>query len=292
MPADLPAAERSEWEVLLAGQARELDPDNFDIACKQVLAGVDPDGKDGSRDVERQRKRDFTIGRQGIDGMTPVRGLLTPDCAAKLRSALGPLAAPQPSADAPDNRLAGQRNHDALAELCRRALASGGLPKRHGHHATMLVTIGLEDLENRTGLATVAHGGHLSVRDLLRHAAETSVVPIVLDSDGVVLHYGKEKRLGDKHQRRALIAMDIGCTWPGCSIPGVWCECAHCEAFRISKKTSIDDLALLCSYHHDYADTHDWRFKRNQGRVWFIPPTWVDPLQTPRTNEYFKPLRT
>ena len=114
----------------------------------------------------------------------------------------------------------------------------------------------------------------------------------MLDTDGIVLHDGKERRLADEHQRRALIVTDIGCTWPGCSTPGVWCEGAHCEAFRISKKTSINDLALLCGYHHDYDDTHDWTFHRHKGRVWFTPPPWIDPEQTPRTNEYFKPLRT
>ena len=292
LPADLPPVERADWEALLARQARVLDPDALDTACKHVLAGVDPDGSLGSRDSERARKRDLTIGRQGVDGMTPVRGLLTPEAAALVRSALDPLASPRPTVDAPDTRLAGQRNHDALAELARRALAGGDLPVRHGHHATLLVTIGLADLEARTGIATVAHGGHLSVEDLLHRAAEASVIPVVLDADGIVMHYGQEQRLADEHQRRALIVTDIGCTWPGCAIPAVWCEAAHCEPFRISKQTSINDLALMCGYHHDYADTHHWQINRHNGRVWFTPPAWVDPHQTPRTNEYFKPLRT
>ena len=291
LPATVSSADRDRWEALLANQARTLDPDQLDVVCKHVLAGADPDG-DGDREYERQRRRNFTIGRQRLDGMTPVNGMLTPTAAAMLRSSLGPLAAPQPTKDAPDNRLAGQRYHDALQELARRALASKDLPKRHGHHATMLVTVRLEDLEARTGLATVAHGGHIPVRDLIRHAAQTSVIPIILDTDGTVLHYGEEQRLADEDQRRALIVTDIGCTWPGCSVPGVWCECAHCEPFRISKQTSIDDLALLCGYHHDYADTHDWTIHRDNGRVWFTPPKWVDPHQIPRTNEYFKPLRT
>ena len=293
LPAHVSATDRTRWEAMLANQARTLDPDQLDVACKHVLAGADPDGDDPSKEHERSRRRGFTIGRQGVDGMTPVNGALTPTAAAVLRSALDPLAAPQPTADAPDTRLAAHRYHDALEELARRALVTGDLPKRHGHHATMLVTIRLEDLENRTGLATVAHGGHLTVRDLIHHAAQTSVIPIVLDTDGKVLHYGEEKRIAEEHQRRALIVTDIGCTWPGCSTPGVWCECAHCQPFRTSKHTSIDDLALLCGYHHDYADTHNWKIHRDHtNRVWFTPPKWVDPHQTPRTNEYFKPLRT
>lgn len=101
MPASVSPAERDGWEALLARQARVLDPDQLDTACKHVLAGVDPDG-DGDRDHQRARRRGFTIGRQGIDGMTPVRGALTPIAAAMLRSALDPLAAPAPTKDAPD----------------------------------------------------------------------------------------------------------------------------------------------------------------------------------------------
>ena len=104
----------------------------------------------------------------------------------------GPAGRPQSTEGCPDTRLAAQRYHDALAELARRALANGGLPVRHGHHATMLVTSASKTSRARTGLATVAHGGHLHVRDLLRHAADTNVIPVVLDSDGVVLHYGEE----------------------------------------------------------------------------------------------------
>jgi hypothetical protein len=292
MPGSVGPVQRGGWEALLAGQARTLDPDQLDVACKHVLAGIDDDRDEDAKEHERQRRRGLSIGRQGVDGMTPVKGLLTPMAAGLLRSALNPLAAPQPTKDAADLRTAAQRNHDALEELCRRYLTVGDLPTRHGHTTTMLVTIRLEDLENRTGIASVAHGGTISVRELIRRAAEASVIPVVLDSDGRVLHYGQEKRLADEHQRRALIVTDIGCTWPGCDVPGVWCACAHCTPFRISKRTSIDDMGLLCGYHHDYADTHDWTMQRRNNRVWFTPPKWIDPKQTPRTNEYFTPHRT
>ena len=288
-PASVDPEERARWEGLLARQARVLDPDALDQVCKQVLAGVDPDGTFDER--ETQRRRGFTIGRQGLDGMTPVRGTLTPEAAAMVRSALDPLAAPRSTDGCPDTRLATQRYHDALQELARRALAHGGLPSRHGHHATMLVTIRLDDLEHRTGLATVAHGGHVPVRDLLRHAADTTVIPVVLDTDGVVLHYGEETRLAEEHQRRALITMDIGCTWPGCDTPGVFSEGAHTEPFRLCKKTGIDGLALMCPYHHHHADNNGYLIERIKGRIWITPPRWIDPQQTPRTNEYFKPLR-
>jgi hypothetical protein len=176
-----------------------------------------------------------------------------------LRAALGPLSAPNPTADCPDTRTPGQRQHDALRELCRRALAAENLPKRHGLHAKVLLSIGLDQLEARTGVVTTAHGGWVSVNDLVRTAAGAGIVPIVFDTD--------------------------------CTVPGIWCQTAHGIPFRVSHYTGIDDLALLCSYHHHYADNHDWTIYREGGRVWFRPPKWIDPNQTPRTNEVFRPLK-
>jgi hypothetical protein len=48
----------------------------------------------------------------------------------------------------------------------------------------------------------------------------------------------------------------------------------------------------MCGYHHHHVDTQGWAMHRTGGRVWLTPPTWIDPEQQPRTNEYWKPLRT
>ena len=176
--------------------------------------------------------------------MVPIRGLLRPDTAAKLTAALSPLAAPQPAPDCPDLRSPEQRNHDALDAFAHHALATGDLPTRHGFPAKLILTARLEDLENRVGVATTIHGGTISIRDLLRLGAETGVLPVVLDSDGQILHFGEEQRLANPAQRYSTWLLDGGCTFENCTIPAIWTQSAHTgKGFQATKRTTIDELA-------------------------------------------------
>ena len=49
--------------------------------------------------------------------------------------------------------------------------------------------------------------------------------------------------------------------------------------------TDIDNLALGCDYHHHRLD--GWTLQRHRGRIWCIPPPWIDPEQKPRINTVF-----
>ena len=51
-------------------------------------------------------------------------------------------------------------------------------------------------------------------------------------------------------QRAFLTAMQLVCSYPGCSEPAANCEGHHIVAFSQGGKTEIDNLALLCPYHH------------------------------------------
>ena len=195
--------DRLAWaEHTLVSYARRHDPAAVKNRCVQVAEELDPDGSLGSTRAERDRARSFMLGKQDRDGMYPVKGRLDPECGAFLQAAISPLAAPQPGPDGErDPRTAEQRNHDAIADLARRALAQGDLPERHGLPGKLIVKIDLEQLESRTGTATTIHGGRLPVRDLLRLATDMGVIPVVLDSDGTILHFGEEQRLATPEQR-------------------------------------------------------------------------------------------
>ena len=81
--------------------------------------------------------------RRPLDGMVAVDGLLEPKAGHLVRAVLEPLARPS---DAEDTRKGGQRTADALAELCRRALEGGWLPKAGGVRPQLLVTVDLDSL--------------------------------------------------------------------------------------------------------------------------------------------------
>jgi Domain of unknown function (DUF222)/HNH endonuclease len=75
--------------------------------------------------------------------MVALGGHLDPEAGQTLLAALEPLARP---AGAEDERSGDQRNADALAELARRSLQAGSLPRSGGVRPQLLVTVDLASL--------------------------------------------------------------------------------------------------------------------------------------------------
>ena len=53
------------------------------------------------------------------------------------------------------------------------------------------------------------------------------------------------------HIRRAVILRDRNCAWPRCGRPAVYCDVHHLRHKQDGGQTSLDNLVLLCQYHHD-----------------------------------------
>ena len=285
IPKDVDAPTRVAAEAKLVEVARVLDPDRLKRACARLLCCLDPDGSLGSTDEERQAQRGFTVGRQDRHGMYPVSGLLDPETGALLQAALEPLAAPKHTADERDPRTRSQRMHDAVREAAKILLGADCLPSQSGMPATLLLLARLEDLESRAGVVSTAHGGLMPVADVIRMAASAGVVPIVFDTDGAPLWLGRTRRLASLSQRLLLAAMDRGCVHPGCDVPAMRCEVMHLHDWIKGGDTDINNLALGCDYHHHRFD--EWKLERRGGRIWCIPPPWIDAQQTPRINTVF-----
>jgi len=140
-------------------------------------------------------ERALNIGRQRADGMSPITGLLDPATRALVDAAFSALARPVPDGDIPDPRSPGQRHHDALAGLCRNALASRTSPSNRGLPATVVITMGIDQLEDAAGVATTATGGIVPIRDALALATDAYPVLCLFDTDGQPLHLGRGARL-------------------------------------------------------------------------------------------------
>ena len=117
------------------------------------------------------------------DGSGRLHAQLTGEATAVWQTILSTLARPVPDTGdgEPDRRSPGQRRHDALLDAGRRLLRAGTLPDAGGAPATVLLALTLDQVESRTGLATTAHGGAVSVPQALRIAAEADIVPVVLE---------------------------------------------------------------------------------------------------------------
>lgn len=269
-------------------EARRFDPTVLAVLSRRVLAHLHPDGV-LAEDVEHERRRHATL-TTNRDGSGELHAHLTPSALTQWQAVLGPLSAPKPADESgPDTRRPGQRLHDALADAASRLLYSGALPAGGGTPATVLLTLTLNQLETRTGLVTTAHGGTTSVAEALRLAGEASVVPVVIDQGGV-LAYGTSRRTASVGQRLALAARDKGCCFPGCDTPPSWCQAHHIIEWADGGTTDLDNLCLLCGYHHREFQRRGWQVTMRDGEPHWIPPPLVDPNQMPVRNTIHDPV--
>ncbi len=91
--------------------------------------------------------------------------------------------------------------------------------------------------------------GPLSIATARRLACDCHLTPIVM-SDSVPIDLGRNSRTVSKKQRRALIARDHGCAFPGCGAVPAHCEGHHVTHWADGGPTDLDNLVLLCRYHH------------------------------------------
>ena len=51
--------------------------------------------------------------------------------------------------------------------------------------------------------------------------------------------------------------------------------------------TDLDNLCLLCGYHHREFERRGWKVTMRDGRPWWIPPAYVDPERVPIRNTMY-----
>jgi Domain of unknown function (DUF222) len=297
---------REHAEAHLGDLACGLGPAELRQAADRLAYLANQDGPLPT-DKDRARRRHLTIGKQDADGMSKVTALLDPEGRATLDAVLAKSAAPgmgNPDDDAPcvdgkpspdqafsDTRSQGQRNHDALKAMCRSTLASGELGQHNGLPATIIVSTTLQELQSGQGQAVTGGGSLLPMADVIRLAAHAHHYLAVFDKHtSEPLYLGRTKRLASRGQRIVLHAKDRGCTKPGCTAPGYWCQVHHAESdWKDGGSTDITDVTLACGPDNRLVEHGGWRTrKRKDGRTEWIPPPHLDTGQA-RINKYHHP---
>jgi hypothetical protein len=311
-PADVAAGER-----LLVTHAKSFGPEDLKQLADKVVDAIDPDGTLPKDELNHDRR--FLHLRPTRDGAWAGEFRLTGAAGAKLKALLDPLARPrvsvgagvephaerpdveQPDAEGsdaegsafvkadpvadPDMRHHGQRMHDALEELCDRLLRAVDTVPTGGVPATVIVTIDWDDLLNRCGYGRTADGTLLPTATVLQMANNADIIPAVLNASGAVLDLGRSRRIATHTQTLALVARDGGCSFPACDRAAQWCERHHIKEWVDGGETNLDNLTLLCRYHHHNFATRGWQCAMNaDGLPEWIPPTWVDRTRTPLIN--------
>ena len=113
----------------------------------------------------------------------------------------------------------------------------------------------------------------ISTKTLERIACDCSLTRILLSSESVIIDVGREERVVDANQTRALRARDRHCVWPGCDRPPSWTTAHHLKHWIHGGRTDLDNLALLCHRHHRMCHEGGWELVRDSdGRILTIPP--------------------
>ena len=89
------------------------------------------------------------------------------------------------------------------------------------------------------GTAMLDYGQLISAGDARRMACDCKVIPVVLGGDSEPLDLGRAQRTVPMGIRRALVARDRGCAFPGCDRPPGLCEAHHCQHWIDGGETSV-----------------------------------------------------
>ncbi|MEQ6900969.1 DUF222 domain-containing protein [Nocardioides sp. YIM 152588] len=201
------------------------------------------------------------------DGATRVTMTLPDATATRLATYLDALTSPRTTAPEVD-RLPRHRvlGHGFCALLDR--LDPATLPEHGGDATTVMVTVGLEDLQKRLGAAglldsVTADGiGRITAAHARRLACTAKIVPAVLGGTSEVLDLGRGQRLFNAAQRKALRLRDTTCRAEGCTVPATWCDAHHETAWSRGGGTDLANAVLLCGFHHHRA--HDTAFEADR----------------------------
>lgn len=296
LPLNIQAEITRAADAPVADLARAQGPDILDSLRTFLLdlAGAE----EPYTEPDHNRMRSLTLGRQGPDGMTPIRGLLTPILAASVQRLMADHAKTGDlldDADAEDDdRTPEQRRHDAFAAAVHSAYGRG-LPLSTGRGATTVVAVmPIEQLVQRRGSALTDVGVHVPVSTLLE-SPELETYLQVLGFDGRTLYLGRSRRLANLDQYLALVGEEGLSSAPGTDSAPAHSHVHHINGWKAGGLTDLDNLTLVSPAMHAQVDDT----RTNQDRWWterpaagegrrvnWIPPKTHDPHREPVHNDH------
>ncbi len=251
----------------------------------------------------KRRDREFYFrasvlmdGQVRVDGMLPadVGGLLVAalesarrDCTDDaVADAFGrPITGPQ----LVDFRAVGQRNVEALHRILSIAAnVDGGLSSVAGQRPSVSVTIPLETLTAEPGESVVCGwlerfgvpSQPISTDTARRLACDSSLRPLVVDSQGQLVVFGSASRVIAPSMRALVVRRDRHCRFSGCRARID--EVHHVIFFSHGGPTRSDNLLGLCWHHHHLVHEGGWQLAGDanadikgtgpDGRVWTTGP--------------------
>jgi hypothetical protein len=194
------------------------------------------------------------------------------------------------SAGAPTGSSWRAQQADALVAMAKAYLSGGhgsgissGKPSSAADHYQVVIHTDASALRGgaalRGGISvdnSALPGGlgrsDLPIETVRRLTCDGSLITIVEDEDGTPLDIGRKRRTVTTALKRALWARDRHCSFPGCH-NRCFVDAHHIEHWAEGGETSLENLTLLCTFHHTLLHEGGFKIKRDHERaIYFQRP--------------------
>lgn len=242
-----PDAASAAERLLLDAAADGMGTTRLRAAAEDLLYMTDPDATE-ARERRGWERRYLSFGLT-LGGTGVISGACGDALSLEvIRAAADAFGAPGGAAD---SRTAAQRRMDGLVAACKTAMDVGTAGSRHAAapHISVLILDSTLRGEPDAPPGRTGGGAMLTARSVLGLACSAEITPIRWHK-GLPMDVGRSSRTETAAIRRALLARDRCCRWPGCGLPGAWCTAHHITPWRDGGRTHLRGLVLLCWVHH------------------------------------------
>jgi len=182
---------------------------------------------------------------------------------------------------------------DALVAVCETVLAEGVRPAvEAGPSVSMLVHVDEHVLDDPTaeGCSYADDVAAVSSHTARRLLCDAAVTRLRYGQDGSVEPEGKTRRV-PRRMRRAVLARDRGCRWPGCT-QRRFVDIHHVEFVSRNGRTVPSNLTSICRFHHRLVHEGGFTLKMSAGgSVRVVSPEGVDIEQAPTAASLGGPVQ-
>jgi len=169
-----------------------------------------------------------------------------------------------------------RRKADAIADIAESYLANGPAVSSSADRYQVMLHVSAETLTNNEGdISHIEDGPRVSAETSRRICCDAGISVLSKGEDGSLLNIGRKSRVIPPAMRRALNARDQICKFPGCTHKH-YIDGHHIEHWSEGGETSLDNLVLLCRYHHRLV--HEGGFscqKNSEGKLEFRNPDGI-----------------
>ncbi len=159
-----------------------------------------------------------------------------------------------------DADFAEARKADALVALCGARLSEDPDPDR----ATVVIHAPLRSLNEGVGGCEVEDGPPVHPATVRRLLCSSRIQAVLEDRTGNAVRFGRMTREPSPAMLRQIRYRDRGCRFPGCGVRR-FTEAHHLVWWRHGGRTDLDNLLLICAFHHRLVHEHGWRIEHDPG---------------------------